>query len=69
MLDPMAQGMFNAAVATDLHLAVETVDAHVTSISVAASQGGHEYRRVGCWMSMGTVGHVPAQRGDADHDR
>ena len=41
MLALMAQGMFNAAVATDLHLAVKTVEAHVTSISVAASQGGH----------------------------
>jgi len=44
----MAQGLSNAAVAADLHLAVKTVEAHVTSIFVKLGLVQHEreHRRV-----------------------
>jgi DNA-binding NarL/FixJ family response regulator len=44
----MAQGLTNAAVAADLHLAVKTVEAHVTSIftKLGLVQHEREHRRV-----------------------
>jgi DNA-binding NarL/FixJ family response regulator len=44
----MAQGLSNAAVAADLHLAVKTVEAHVTSIftKLGLHQHEREHRRV-----------------------
>jgi DNA-binding NarL/FixJ family response regulator len=44
----MAQGLSNAAVAADLHLAVKTVEAHVTSIFTKLQLAPHdrEHRRV-----------------------
>jgi DNA-binding NarL/FixJ family response regulator len=44
----MAQGLSNAAVAADLHLAVKTVEAHVTSIftKLGLLQHEREHRRV-----------------------
>jgi DNA-binding NarL/FixJ family response regulator len=44
----MAQGLSNAAVAADLHLAVKTVEAHVTSIFTKLRLAPHdrEHRRV-----------------------
>jgi DNA-binding NarL/FixJ family response regulator len=44
----MAQGLSNVAVAADLHLAVKTVEAHVTSIftKLGLSQHEREHRRV-----------------------
>jgi DNA-binding NarL/FixJ family response regulator len=44
----MARGHSNAAVAADLHLAVKTVEAHVTSIfqKLGLSPGDREHRRV-----------------------
>lgn len=44
----MAQGLSNAAVAADLHLAVKTVEAHVTSIftKLGLIQHEREHRRV-----------------------
>jgi DNA-binding NarL/FixJ family response regulator len=44
----MAQGLSNAAVAADLHLAVKTVEAHVTSIftKLGLVQHEREHRRV-----------------------
>jgi DNA-binding NarL/FixJ family response regulator len=44
----MARGLSNAAVAADLHLAVKTVEAHVTSIFTKLSLVQHEreHRRV-----------------------
>jgi DNA-binding NarL/FixJ family response regulator len=44
----MAQGLSNAAVAADLHLAVKTVEAHVTSIFTKLKLAPHdrEHRRV-----------------------
>jgi DNA-binding NarL/FixJ family response regulator len=44
----MAQGLSNAAVAGDLHLAVKTVEAHVTSIftKLGLAQHEREHRRV-----------------------
>jgi DNA-binding NarL/FixJ family response regulator len=44
----MAQGLSNAAVAADLHLAVKTVEAHVTSIftKLGLAQHEREHRRV-----------------------
>jgi DNA-binding NarL/FixJ family response regulator len=44
----MAQGLSNAAIAADLHLAVKTVEAHVTSIftKLGLVQHEREHRRV-----------------------
>ena len=44
----MAQGMSNAAVAADLHLAIKTVEAHVTAIfaKLGLVQHEREHRRV-----------------------
>ncbi|GIM98129.1 response regulator transcription factor [Paractinoplanes toevensis] len=44
----MAQGLSNAAVAADLHLAIKTVEAHVTSIftKLGLVQHEREHRRV-----------------------
>ncbi len=44
----MAQGLSNTAVAADLHLAVKTVEAHVTSIftKLGLHQDDREHRRV-----------------------
>ena len=44
----MAQGLSNAAVAADLHLAVKTVEAHVTAIftKLGLTQQTREHRRV-----------------------
>ena len=44
----MAQGLSNAAVAADLHLAVKTVEAHVTAIftKLGLVQDDREHRRV-----------------------
>ncbi|WP_327001113.1 response regulator transcription factor [Dactylosporangium sp. NBC_01737] len=44
----MAQGLSNAAVAADLHLAIKTVEAHVTSIftKLGLIQHEREHRRV-----------------------
>jgi DNA-binding NarL/FixJ family response regulator len=44
----MAQGLSNAAVAADLHLAIKTVEAHVTSIftKLGLFQHEREHRRV-----------------------
>jgi DNA-binding NarL/FixJ family response regulator len=44
----MAQGLSNAAVAADLHLAIKTVEAHVTSIftKLGLAQHEREHRRV-----------------------
>jgi DNA-binding NarL/FixJ family response regulator len=44
----MAQGLSNAAVAADLHLAIKTVEAHVTSIftKLGLVQHQREHRRV-----------------------
>jgi DNA-binding NarL/FixJ family response regulator len=44
----MARGLSNAAVAADLHLAIKTVEAHVTSIFSKLGLGQHEreHRRV-----------------------
>jgi len=44
----MAQGLSNAAVAADLHLAIKTVEAHVTSIFTKLRLAPHdrEHRRV-----------------------
>jgi DNA-binding NarL/FixJ family response regulator len=44
----MAQGHSNAAVAADLHLAIKTVEAHVTSIftKLGLAPGDREHRRV-----------------------
>jgi DNA-binding NarL/FixJ family response regulator len=44
----MAQGLSNGAVAADLHLAVKTVEAHVTSIfgKLGLAQDEREHRRV-----------------------
>jgi DNA-binding NarL/FixJ family response regulator len=44
----MAQGLTNAAVAQDLHLAVKTVEAHVTSIFTKLDlvHDDREHRRV-----------------------
>ena len=48
MLALMAQGLSNAAVAADLHLAIKTVEAHVTSIftKLRLAQHEREHRRV-----------------------
>jgi DNA-binding NarL/FixJ family response regulator len=48
VLGLMAQGLSNAAVAADLHLAVKTVEAHVTSIftKLGLIQDDREHRRV-----------------------
>ncbi len=44
----MAQGLSNAAVAADLHLAIKTVEAHVTAIftKLGLVQHQREHRRV-----------------------
>jgi DNA-binding NarL/FixJ family response regulator len=48
VLGLMAQGLSNAAVAADLHLAIKTVEAHVTSIftKLGLVQHEREHRRV-----------------------
>ena len=48
VLGLMAQGLSNGAVAADLHLAVKTVEAHVTSIftKLGLVQDDREHRRV-----------------------
>lgn len=48
VLASMAQGLSNAAVADDLHLAVKTVEAHITAIftKLGLAQDDREHRRV-----------------------